>query len=275
MSLSVGWMPSLAEANDFAADGAHRGVGDSFARLTTMPVEEMQKVPDEQIAVDQITAEGPTGVSIEQAVVSWSQGESPEGPVLVLLHGDGQDEQSLVPIARPIAGSLGLAWATLRGPIPTEDGHGWLPAGAAERPRKDDVEAAVATVQAWCTENLPAESSRLVIGFAHGGVVAGHLLRTQPQEWVAAALLASFVMPGKAPGDQQVRAEKRSVLLARGADDQTMPADVCARTEKWVRQNAMPTEHVYPRQGHRIGADMVMDLAQWVAEVTDTLETKG
>lgn len=203
-------------------------------------------------------------LSVSHAITSWAAGDQPSRPVLVLLHGFGSTEDHLAGVGRALQG-VGLDWACLRAPLVQDDGFAWFPITTPGRPGAASVEAAAAAVDAWVGEHVPVDLSVVPVGFSQGGTVASHLMRTRFDRWRCAALLGSFVLPGKFDCDAQIRAAKPPVFSGRGADDQVIAADAVARTDTWLAANTTATTTTYKRLGHAVSSDEVLDLAHWVS----------
>src|SRR3954449_11209205 len=101
---------------------------------------------------------------VSYAVTSWDEGVVPEGPVLVLLHGFGSNEEYLAGVGRVAAEALGIDWVSLRAPSEREPGsYAWFPITTPGRPDPASVTTAAVAVDAWCTANLANEATRIPV----------------------------------------------------------------------------------------------------------------
>jgi phospholipase/carboxylesterase len=172
-------------------------------------------------------------------------GTNTSGPPLVLLHGSGGDEHSLVPLAAELApGSPAL---TIRGTVEIDGGFAFF----HRRPDNTVDEADV-------DQRLPALADRIrtgfaqrpiAVGFSNGAIMTAALLLTEPT-LLAGAILFRPLSPF--PGDRPARLDHTQVLIIDGEKDRRRsPGDGARLADRLTAAGAVVTHHVLP-VGHAV-----------------------
>ncbi|GAB3084314.1 alpha/beta hydrolase [Nocardioides zeae] len=201
---------------------------------------------------------------VTTATTSWEDGEHDGRPTVVLAHGYGAHEGTLLGVARLLPD--GVAWALLRAPLELAPGsHAWFPISTPGSPDPADVAPGVDAAHAWVTAHVPAPTTVLPVGFSQGGLVASQLLRTRPDRYAGAGLLGGFVLQGEVAGDAVLRRTRPPVFSGRGDADTVIAPHAVARTDTWLPEHTTATTASYPGLGHTISATEARDLARFVA----------
>lgn len=204
--------------------------------------------------------------AVTAATTSWEGGEHDGRPTVVLAHGYGAHEGTLLGVARLLPD--GVAWALLRAPLALGPGsHAWFPISTPGTPDPAAVAPGVDGAHAWVAEHVPDAAAVLPVGFSQGGLVASQLLRTRPERYVGAGLLGAFVLQGEVAGDAALRRTRPPVFSGRGDADTVIAPHAVARTDAWLPEHTTATTASYPGLGHTISATEARDLARFVAGV--------
>jgi phospholipase/carboxylesterase len=186
----------------------------------------------------------------------------PEASLVVLLHGRGSDEEQIATLAGHLPRRL--AYAAVRAPIAEGGGFAWFANRGIGRP----VAESLGETMAWFREWLDAEAEGrpvVLVGFSGGARFAGGLLLADPARWAGVAvLLGTLPFDAGVPVDAG-RLEDVPVLVARGAQDRVIPADLLDRTWAYLHEEsgAALTAHLDPG-GHGLSASAVSTLSDWL-----------
>ncbi len=177
-------------------------------------------------------------------------------PLVLLMHGFGSDERDLAALAPQLPDAL--ATASLRGPLRSPfGGHAWVPITRPGRPDPDALAAATGDLLDWLDAHVAPDRVVVPLGFSQGGLMATQLLRTRPERFAAAVVLAGFVQDAAQPGDAALARSRPPVLWGRGDADPVIAADAVARTEAWLPGHTTLTPVVRPGLGHAIDAGLL------------------
>lgn len=190
----------------------------------------------------------------------------PAAPLVVLLHGRGADERSIL----GLAGHLpeGPAYAAVRAPIAEGGGYAWFANRGIGRPVAESLAATTSWFRTWLDEVAPAGRPVVLIGFSGGAAFAGGLLLAEPGRFAGVAVLLGTlpfdaglpVEPGQLAGTP--------VLVAQGDGDTVIPRELLDRTWTYLTDGsgAEVTSH-RDAGGHGITAATLAVLSDWVAGV--------
>jgi phospholipase/carboxylesterase len=205
-------------------------------------------------------------------IVRWRKAQGLRArrpPLLVLLHGRGADEHDLFELADAI--DPGIAVASVRGPLPTDEGgYTWCESRTPGRYVGASLRASLAWFQEWLdslTRGRPEPQETYLFGFSAGMAMASALLLDQPARY-AGAILCS----GTLPFDTDLAMTKNRLTGVRvfhghGSFDRVIPADLVTRSAKYLRESsgAQLETRGYPI-AHEISAAEVNDINAWLAQ---------
>ena len=197
-----------------------------------------------------------------EPVLTHRGASDPDAPLVVLLHGRGSDEEQIATLAGHLPPRL--AYAAVRAPIAEGGGFAWFANRGIGRP----VAESLAERMAWFRDWLDAEAWErpvVLVGFSGGAAFAGGLLLADPARWAGVAvLLGTLPFDAGVPVDAG-RLEGVPVLVARGAQDRVIPADLLDRTWAYLHEEsgAALTAHLDPG-GHGLSARAVTTLSDWL-----------
>ena len=187
-----------------------------------------------------------------------------DGTPLVLLHGSGGDERSLMPLASDLApGSPALC---IRGTVEIDGGFAFFHRHQDRTIDEADIEARLpvlaAFIQAECARHGFLEPP-VAIGFSNGSIMVAALLLTHPA-LLAAAVLFRPLSPFLA--DRPARLGGKPVLIIDGEkDSRRSPGDGARLADRLRRADAMVTHHVLP-VGHAITQDDRRIAQDWLGD---------
>ncbi|MFN8193764.1 MAG: serine esterase [Nocardioidaceae bacterium] len=197
--------------------------------------------------------------------VAWKQPDDPSLPLVVLLHGRGADEQSILGLATWMP--AGASYAAVRAPIGEGGGWAWFANRGIGRPVAESLAEVMAWFRAWLDEVAPPTRPVVLVGFSGGAAFAGGLVLGDPDRFAGAALLCGTlpfdagvpVTPGRLAGV--------SMFVARGDSDVVIPRELMDRTWTYLLGDAGCPIHARREPGgHEISEATVSDLARWVAD---------
>ncbi len=200
------------------------------------------------------------------AVTANAGSTDPAAPLVVLLHGRGADEQSILTLAGHLPD--GFRYVAVRAPIAEGGGYAWFANRGIGRPLPDSLRATMDWFRAWLTAETPADRPVILIGFSGGAAFAGGLLLDDPSRWAGAAILY-----GTLPFDAGVPTGPGHltgvpVFLAHGTHDTVIPPDLQSRTWSYLHDESAAT--LTARRdpvGHGIAEPALTALATWLQQL--------
>jgi phospholipase/carboxylesterase len=189
-------------------------------------------------------------------------------PLVVLLHGRGADESSMVALAESLESALpGRAeYAAVRAPLAEGAGFAWFANRGIGRPLPESLRSTMDWFRTWADQ--AGERPVVLVGFSGGAAFAGGLALDDPARWAGlAALLGTLPFDAGVPTEAG-RLEGLPVLVAQGEQDRVIPAELLARTWEYLRgaSDARTTSH-RDAGGHLLTAGTVRALVGWLDEV--------
>jgi phospholipase/carboxylesterase len=203
--------------------------------------------------------------SFAQPVVATYGSDDPTVPLVVLLHGRGADERSILPLAELLP--AGPAYAAVRAPIAEGGGYAWFANRGIGRPVAESLRATMDWFRAWLDEFAPAPRPVVLIGFSGGAAFAGGLALDDPGRYTGLA-----VSHGTLPFDAGVPVEPGRLahlasFVAQGDRDRVIPAELLARTWGYLNGESGASARAYRDDGgHAISAALIEALAQWLSD---------
>ncbi|AEG43000.1 alpha/beta hydrolase [Isoptericola variabilis] len=197
--------------------------------------------------------------------VAWHAPDDPARPLVVLLHGRGADETSILGLADHLP--AGPSYAAVRAPIAEGAGYAWFANRGIGRPVAESLARTMAWFRAWLDGVAPAGRPVVLVGFSGGAAFAGGLLLSTPERFAGAAILY-----GTLPFDAGVpvtpaRLAGVPVFVAQGDADTVIPRELLDRTWDYLLGDAGAPP--YARRdpgGHGLTAGTLAELGGWVAE---------
>lgn len=204
-------------------------------------------------------------MSLGTPVAATSGSTDPGSPLVVLLHGRGADERSILPLADHLP--QGPTYAAVRAPISEGGGYAWFANRGIGRPVAESLRETMDWFRGWLDDVAPAGRPVVLIGFSGGAAFAGGLALDDPSRYAGLA-----VSHGTLPFDAGVpvtagRLSHLPTFVAQGDQDQVIPAELLARTWRYLNSDSgAPTRAHRDGGGHGFTAAAVGALAQWLAE---------
>jgi len=185
------------------------------------------------------------------------------GDCLILLHGSGVDETTLVPLARQIA--PGAVLVAVRGRIRQEDGFRWFeritPTSFGQDSIRTETDAFAGFVGA-VVERRGLDLARTVfLGYSNGANLVSSLMLLHPGLVGRAALLRPMPVLDEAPAADL---SGTGVLIIAGAADFTY-APFAPALVTLLSQHGAKVDARIVASGHEIGEPDATIVRQWLA----------
>ena len=207
-------------------------------------------------------------------VVATTGSDDLDAPLVVLLHGRGADEASILGLAEYLPS--GPQYAALRAPIGEGGGYAWFANRGIGRPVEASLRATMDWFRAWLDDVAPAGRPVVLVGFSGGAAFAGGLVLADPARYAGAAILY-----GTLPFDAGVpvtagRLANLPMLVAQGDADHVIPRELLDRTWTYLLQESgAPTVAHRDPGGHGITHAALHRLADWVQTRVHHLDVVG
>jgi phospholipase/carboxylesterase len=189
----------------------------------------------------------------------------PDGPLVVLLHGRGSDETSILSLAGQLPARF--SYAAVRAPIGEGGGYAWFANRGIGRPVASSLRTTMDWFRAWLDGVAPDGRPVILVGFSGGAAFAGGLLLDDPVRYAGAAILY-----GTLPFDAGVpvtpaRLAGVPVLVAQGEHDTVIPRELLDRTWDYLtgESGAVTTARRDP-VGHGIAPAALQALSSWLGD---------
>jgi phospholipase/carboxylesterase len=190
----------------------------------------------------------------------------PRTPLVVVLHGRGDDEHGLLPVIERLPPAL--LYVSLRGLVDVGDGgFTWFENRGIAQPVAASLRGSVLTVRTWLDDVAPPAAGRpcVLLGFSAGMMMAGALLLDDPPRFAGAVLLS-----GALPFDCGIAADPgrlsgTPIFYGRGALDDVIPPALVSRSEAYLRgrSGADTTQAVYDH-AHSISLPEIREIGAWL-----------
>jgi len=207
-------------------------------------------------------------------VAAWHGEDDPAAPLVVLLHGRGSDERSIIGIVDHVP--TGPAYVAVRAPIAEGGGYAWFANRGIGRPVASSLAETMAWFRAWLDDVTDPQRPVVLVGFSGGAAFAGGLVLDAPQRFAGTAILY-----GTLPFDAGVpttpgRLDDVAVFVAQGDDDHVIPRELLDRTWAYLHE-ASGAELRAQRGpgGHGITPQVLTMLGDWLTDVTTPRGTDG
>jgi phospholipase/carboxylesterase len=174
-------------------------------------------------------------------------------PLIVLLHGGGATENSMVTLAPHLP--FGPAYAAVRGGVGDAGGYTW-----------GELDPAMERFLTWLDTEGDPDRPVVLVGFGDGATLAAGLMLTRPERWAGGVLLHGS-LPPKAPLDRG-RLIGVPVFLATASP--TDPA-----WDYLVRDSGAPVWAERDPGGQRLTGELVAAVDRWLTSRLDHLHRFG
>jgi phospholipase/carboxylesterase len=194
--------------------------------------------------------------------IQFEPGRDPEATPLLLLHGTGGDESSLMVLGRAIAPEaplLGVRGTVMEGPTTRwfrRFGEGILDMEDVTR-RADEL----ATFIELASIKLRFATVPIAIGYSNGANISSALLMRHPEMLHAAVLMRGMDTINPLPG---LRLDGKRVLFLNGANDPLAPPDSRARMVAKMTTAGADVAEMVTGPGHDIGMADAEAARRWL-----------
>lgn len=199
-----------------------------------------------------------------EPVVIWSrEPEQRKGtPLVVLLHGYGSNEQDLMGLVPGLPEEF--TYASVRAPLAMEGFGGsaftWFELDVERLAYSSEAaKEAVESLWRWIDSVKGDHSSVTLLGFSMGMAMATSLLRTRPEEFIAAVGLSGFAVdPDRGEtlqgyfDDDALAAQKIPFFWGRDQEDPIIPQENVDYTHRWANSTVKLTKVLYAGAGHGV-----------------------
>ena len=201
----------------------------------------------------------------------WRAPSRPGGGLLILLHGVGSNENSLLGLADFLPDECGIAF--VRFPLQlapgayaafavnfTADGPR-IDAAAAEASRRQLI-GFIAELQG---RYGVAPLQTLIAGFSQGGIMSASVALTSPASVAGFAILSGRILPEIAPHiASTAELAHLQALIVHGSADDRLPAFWADRAEAQLQALGIVSECRRYSMGHEVTPAVASDFAAWV-----------
>lgn len=188
----------------------------------------------------------------------------PNGRMLILLHGSGVDETTLVPLARQIGPDDAVM--AVRGRIPQEGGMRWFKRITPTQFDQKSIRTEAAAFADFLAELSFAErldlSRTVFLGYSNGANLISSTMLLHPGLIRQAVLLRAMPVLDQAPS---TNLSGTRVLVVGGASDETYGPYIPALAALLERHSATVESHVVPL-GHEFGTEDVIAARRWLQD---------
>jgi phospholipase/carboxylesterase len=194
--------------------------------------------------------------------------------LLLMIHGYTGDENSMWVFARDLPSHFWMV--APRAPYPSEmTGYSWRPlqAGTFGRPSLEELiphaEALIRLVDAYqASVGIEASSERRrridVMGFSQGAAMASVLTFLYPARIRRIGILAGFVPSGLEEYAAKRPLEGKSVFVAHGTQDETVPIDRARASMEILEQAGAKIIYCEDEVGHKVSLNCMRALRSYL-----------
>lgn len=203
--------------------------------------------------------------SFPDPVATTTGVDDASAPLVVLLHGRGADESTIIGLADHLP--AGPQYAAVRAPIAEGGGYAWFANRGIGRPVAESLADTMAWFRSWLEGMTPQSRPVFLVGFSGGGAFAGGLILDEPRRYAGAALLCSTLPFDAGVPTTTGRLDGVRVFAARGDHDRVIPLELLDRTWAYL-EDASGAQAVLRRDpvGHELAPPTVAALKDWLAD---------
>ncbi len=190
-------------------------------------------------------------------------------PALILLHGQGAREDTLLKLAPHLDPRFFIL--SVRAPFPCggePDAYAWYGIPAPFTPHPEQFAESLGRLRRFVRDvktGYPVDGRKVfLLGFSMGSVMAFALSLTAPGEVRGVVAHSGYVPENTSLEFAWDRLEGLSVFLAHGTADPVVPVGLARRARDLiVKSSAELTYREYPTP-HRVGRQSLRDLSGWL-----------
>jgi phospholipase/carboxylesterase len=198
--------------------------------------------------------------------VAWQSPDSPDKPLVVLLHGRGSRETDILALADYLP--LGPSYAAVRAPIAEGPGFAWFANRGIGRPVAESLAETMAWFRSWLETVAPAPRPVILVGFSGGAAFAGGLILDDPERFAGAAILRGTLPFDAGVPTTRGRLQDVPMFVAHGDADAVIPGELIESTWSYLTaESGAQTMSLRSAGGHSIGQDDVTALARWITDL--------
>ncbi|MFC5951463.1 luciferase family protein [Pseudonocardia lutea] len=217
-----------------------------------------------------------TGPGDEPMVARWGS-PHPAAPLVVVLHGNGTSEHSMIEIS-PWLPHGPVAYVAVRAPLTVERGYAWF-AETDGRPDPAGLAEAGDWVLRWLDTEGHPDRSVLLLAFRSGVALAGYLMLRAPERFSGAVLLhGALPLDAGSLGAEPAPGALRGmpVFLAHADADPRTPTALLERTWDWLRRwSGAPVRVARTPDGGTLAGSVVAAAGSWLGDRLDFLRAHG
>ena len=196
---------------------------------------------------------------------------APGAPLLVLLHGYGQNEHELAGAAAGLQGYAVVALRGLRDLAADESPFATTTSGSftwvldpqrypvhypmhfplTDFPARGFAET-VSRLRSWIRAQRADYPDIHLAGFSQGGIVAGEIVRSDPGVSRSLSLLSSFTLTEPGPADGDLAGSDFPIFFSHGTADEVIGQSAFARTSTWAAAHGALTDRTYAGMHHQM-----------------------
>ncbi|TDL33432.1 luciferase family protein [Arthrobacter nitrophenolicus] len=212
--------------------------------------------------------------AFDETSVVWHSPDTPDRPLVVLLHGRGADETSIIGLASHLP--TGPSYAAVRAPIASGGGYAWFANRGIGRPVAESLTQTMAWFRKWIDRVAPAGRPVILAGFSGGAAFAGGLILADPQRFAGAAILYGTMPFDAGVPTSPARLAGIPVFVAQGETDTVIPRELLDRTWTYLLgESGAPSYARRDPGGHNLTAATVAELGGWIAERFNFIATRS
>ena len=192
------------------------------------------------------------------------------GPLLLLLHGYGSNEEDLF----GLADAFDPAFTVVSARAPLSMGRGsyaWFSLAFSETGpvvlKPEEAEASRQTVAgfiAWCTAEYGTDPKRVaLVGFSQGAILSAAVALTRPELVRAAVLMSGRILPESAE-ESAPAGQQPQYLVVHGVSDPVLPIAHGRASHATLERLGIAHEYHEFGTGHQISDESLDLVTNWI-----------